>query len=277
MKRWPLIAASLALALPKPAHAQDRFEIQVYDSETAGPGNPGLELHINYDFSGTTVPSPDGANPTLHVLHLTFEPHLGVGNWGELGGYLQSAFIPGPEGPEYVYAGAKLRFKVRYPKELFGMLGLAVNFEISDVPAAFEPNRWGSEIRPIADLRWRALYFAINPIIDTDLQGPIAGQPQFAPAAKASVFFWERAALTAATGLEYYGVFGPFRNFYPPSQQYQSLYAVVDLTSDCVDLNVGLGHGFAAGEAWVGKAIIGFHPLSPAAAQSDRPPPVYPP
>jgi hypothetical protein len=280
MHRWPLFAASLALALPKPARAQDRFEIQVYDSETAGPGNPGLEVHLNYDFSGTTVRSPEGADPTIHVMHVTFEPHLGIGDWGEAGAYLQSAFIPGPlygYGPEYVYAGAKVRFKVRYPKKLFAMLGLAVNFEISDVPEAFEPNRWGSEIRLIADLRWRALYFAINPIIDTDLQGPIAGQPQFAPAAKASVFLWERIGLTAASGLEYYGVFGPFRNFLPPGQQYQSLYAVVDLTSDYVDLNIGLGHGFAAGEAWVGKAIIGFHPRTAPPAQSDRPPSVYPP
>jgi hypothetical protein len=269
MRRAPLLG--LVLLLAGPAHAQDRFEIQVYDSETAGPGNPGLEVHINYDFSGTTAPSPDGATPTVHVLHLTFEPHLGIADWAEIGAYLQSALLPEIEpapGPQYVYAGWKLRFKARYPQKLFGLLGLAANFEISDVPAMFEPNVWGSEIRLIADLRWRALYLAINPIIDTDLNGPLAGQPQFAPAAKASLFFLEHPALSVAGGFEYYGVFGPFRAFVPPQQQYQSLYAVLDFAGEYVDVNVGLGHGFAAGEAWVGKAIIGFHPHAPPTPQS---------
>jgi hypothetical protein len=269
MKRASLVG--LVVVLARPAQAQDRFEIQVYDSETAGPGNPGLEVHINYDFSGTTAPSPDGASSTVHVLHLTFEPHLGIADWAEIGAYLQSAFLPdfepGP-GPEYVYAGWKLRFKARYPKKLFGMLGLSANFEISDVPAMFEPNIWGSEVRLIADLRWRSLYVAINPIVDTDLNGPLAGQPQFAPAAKVSLFFLERTALSAAGGLEYYGFFGPFRDFLPPEQQEQSLYAVLDFMGECVDVNVGLGHSFAAGEGWVGKAIIGFHPRAPPTPQS---------
>jgi len=256
-----MLLCGLAALSASSARAQDRFEIQVYDSETAGPWVPGLELHLNYVFSGTTLPSADGAEPTSNVFHLTFEPHLGLGEWAELGAYLQTALTPGPD---YDYAGVKLRVKLRYPEKLFGMLGLAVNFEVSDVPAVFEPNVWGLEMRLIADLRWRLLYFSLNAIIGMDLQGALAGQPQLSPAAKASVFYWDHPGLACAAGLEYYGALGPFKDFYGASEQFHSLYGVLDFMSDYVDLNIGLGYGWGAADPWVGKAILGFHPRATA-------------
>jgi hypothetical protein len=39
------------------AAAQDRFEIQVYDTEVAEAFHFGLELHTNYVLSGTSVSS----------------------------------------------------------------------------------------------------------------------------------------------------------------------------------------------------------------------------
>ena len=238
------------------ARAQDRFEIQVYDSETAGAGQVGLETHWNYIFAGTKLTSPDGEEPNDHTFHLTFEPHVGLGDWGELGCYFQTAATPADG---YEYAGVKLRFKLRYPRKLWDILGLAINFEVSSVPHRFEPNEWGSEIRPVADVRWRALYVAVNPIIDTDLKGQYAGQPQFAPAAKGALFFLDREHLSAAAGLEYYSVLGPFGDFFSPSQQFHTLYGALDIGTPYVDVNVGFGHGFAAGESFVGKAILGFH------------------
>ena len=175
-----MLLVALAL-LPARALAQDNFEIQVYDSETAGPWHVGLETHLIYIATGTTVTSPDGQAPTEHQFHLTFEPHLGIGRWAELGMYLQFAEIPNAG---FQYAGVKLRCKLRLDEKLAGAIGLAINFEISSVPRRFEPNVWGSEIRPIIDGRWGLFYAAFNPIVDIDLSGVDAGLPQFQPAAK---------------------------------------------------------------------------------------------
>src|SRR6266568_4397187 len=73
-------AAVLLLALAAAeARAQDRFEIQVYDAQTAPPGGFGLETHLNHVFAD------------VDETHLTFEPHLGVAPWLEVGGYFQTA------------------------------------------------------------------------------------------------------------------------------------------------------------------------------------------
>jgi|SRR5208283_3282096 len=243
----------VALALvPARALAQDNFEIQVYDSETAGPWHVGLETHLIYLASGTTVTSPDGQAPTEHQFHLTFEPHLGIGTWVELGMYLQFAVLPQAG---FEYAGVKLRCKLRLDQKLAGTIGLAINFEISDVPRQFEPNVWGSEIRPIIDGRWGFFYAAVNPIVDIDLNGINAGLPQFEPAAK--VAFTVVGSL--ALGLEYYGAYGPITKTLPISESTNRLFAALDFASDYFDLNFGVGYGFTGPEKLIVKAILGFH------------------
>ena len=48
----------LLLAFASTARAQDAFEIQVYDSETAAPATGGFELHTIYVAQGTkTAPA----------------------------------------------------------------------------------------------------------------------------------------------------------------------------------------------------------------------------
>ncbi|GAC1597747.1 MAG: hypothetical protein NVS4B10_07670 [Myxococcales bacterium] len=247
------------------AFAQDRFEIQVYDSEVAEPGHFGLELHTNYVLKGSRSTPPEGELATQHVLHLTLEPHLGVFGWGEVGAYLQSALRP--EG-SFDYAGVKLRFKAKWPEKFFNeMLGLALNVEVSRIPKAYEPNVWSSELRPTIDLRAGSFYASVNPIIATDIQGPIAGHPQFEPAFKVAVFARPELSL----GSEYYAALGPFEAFLPAAEQSHRLYGVVDFASDYVDFNLGVGRGFGSAEPWVAKAIFGIHP--PGTPPSHTPPP----
>jgi hypothetical protein len=247
-----LVPLLLVGMFPARAYAQDNFEIQVYDSETAGPWRVGLETHLIYIVTGSTVTSPEGEAPTNHQFHLTFEPHLGIGTWVELGMYLQTAIRP-DEGFEY--AGVKLRCKLRLDEKLAGAIGLAINFEISNVPRQFEPNVWGSEIRPIIDGRWGLFYASFNPIFDIDLNGPQAGLPQFEPAAKVAFDVVHSLAL----GLEYYGAYGPITHTLPLSESTNRLFAALDFTSDYFDLNFGVGYGFTAPEQWLVKAILGFH------------------
>ena len=224
---WLLLALGL---LPARALAQDNFEIQVYDSETAGPWHVGLETHLIYIVTGTTVTTPDGQAPTNHQFHLTFEPHLGIGTWIELGMYLQTAVRPDYG---FEYAGVKLRCKLRLDEKLAGAIGLAINFEVSNVPRQFEPNVWGSEIRPIIDGRWGIFYASFNPIVGI--------------------------VHSLALGFEYYGAFGPITHTLPLSESTNRLFAALDFSSDYFDLNLGVGYGFTGPEQWLIKAILGFH------------------
>ena len=261
----PIRIALLLLLSSFAAAAQDRFEIQVYDSEVAEAGHFGLELHTNYVVRGSRTTSPEGELPTEHVLHATLEPHLGVFGWGELGGYLQSALRPDGS---LDYAGAKLRFKARWPaKFLDGSLGLAINFELSRIPGAYEPNVWGTEVRPVVDLHLGLLYLSFNPIVTTDLQGAQAGKPHSEPALKIAVFPRPELAL----GVETYSVLGPFERLLPVAQQSHRLFAVVDFSSDWFDFNLGVGRGLGSADPWVAKTIVGIHP--PGTPASHAPPP----
>jgi hypothetical protein len=253
--RWLASSVGLCVWLWSLAvHGQDRFEVQVYDSQTAGTLNPGLETHWNFSARGTQEPATEGELPTHHVTRLTFEPHLGLSELTELGAYFQTAQQPGGA---YEFAGLKLRFKIRYPRKLDGFLGLAVNFELSGVPSKYEANVWGGEVRPIADVRWHRLYAAINPILSLDFKGSYAGRPQLEPAAKVGI---DAVPASLQLGAEYYGGLGPVTGLFAVADQTHNVFGVIDFTSSYVDINFGIGYGLAAGDRWIVKSIIGFHP-----------------
>jgi hypothetical protein len=241
-----LVAASLVgaslVGVPAMAHAQDAFEIQVYDATTARRDEVGIETHLNQHVI-------DGA---ANETHLTFEPHYGLTDWAELGGYFQTALTTGGD---LAYAGVKLRLKLRRPGRVWeDRIGLALNGELSAIPSRFEPQVWGSEIRPILDLTDGALYASINPILTVDLRGELAGHPQLEPAAKLAVKLRE----TVAIGAEAYAAFGPIDDL--GSEHATRLLAVVDLTGEWWDLNLGVGYGWGDPDHAVAKLILGLHP-----------------
>ena len=237
-----LVVLAVLACATRTAHAQDAFEIQVYDVETAVHGDPGLEAHLNQHV---IEHAPD-------ETHLTLEPHYGLTDWAELGGYFQTAMT---STGELDYAGVKLRLKVRVPHRVWmKRIGLALNGELSDVPARFEPNVYGSELRPIVDLIAGRLYASVNPIVTTDLGGTLRGLPQFEPAAKITV----KACKTVAIGVEGYGAFGPFDAL--GSERVTRLFGVVDVTGAWWDLNVGAGWTWGLEDHPIVKLIVGIHP-----------------
>ncbi len=237
MKRALLIVLAAAPA----AHAQDEFEIQVYDVELAPRGEAGLEVHLNHHLIHD---APD-------ETHLTFEPHYGLRDWLELGGYFQTSLTTTGD---LAYAGVKLRTKLRWPRRVWSeRLGLAINFELSAVPSRFEANVWGSEVRPVVDVRVGRLYAAVNPIVATDLGGSLAGHPQLEPAAKLAAVIGERGM----AGVEGYGGFGPVDAL---DSGVVRAFAVVDYRGTWWDLNAGLGISHGSGDHPIGKLIFGLHP-----------------
>jgi hypothetical protein len=229
---------ALVLLVGGSARAQDRFEIQVYDSETAPPGEFGVEHHLNVVAEGRTTVE-DGELPTDHVFHLTFEPHIGLARWCEVGAYLQTAVRPDGE---LDYAGVKLRYKVRFPRRLRGVVGLALNAEISSVPAIYESNQIGGELRPIVDVKWRRLWASVNPIVTFDFRGA----PRFDPAAALMVAVGGGFSL----GAEYYGSI--------PDPQAHRLFGIIQWDWRWLSINTGVGYGFVASDDRViVKMIVG--------------------
>ena len=122
------------------------------------------------------------------------------------------------------------------------------------MPSRFEPQVWGSEVRPIIDLSAGQLYAAFNPILTMDLRGDVAGHPQFEPAGKLEVKLGEAVAV----GAEAYGAFGPIDDL--GSEHGSRLLGVVDITGDWWDLNIGGGYGWGDADHVVAKVIVGIHP-----------------
>jgi hypothetical protein len=237
------------------AQAQDAFEIQVYDSETAATGSFGSEVHLVYVADGVTRPE-GGELPSHHVLHATWEPHIGLSSFLEGGFYLQTALRP--DGT-WDYAGFKGRLKGRVPFRFArGLLGFAANVEVSTVPAAYDAAELGMELRPILDLEWGRLYASVNPILAMDLQKSLAGHPRFEPAARLAV----RAVSSLVIGGEYYGAIGPLDQLLPAAAQVHQLFGTVGWAyssgKKTYTIDAGVGHGFVAGDRWVAKMILGF-------------------
>ena len=240
-----LLAAAPALAL-------DPFEIQVYDGTANPVGAVGVELHANHVFSGLREAEAPELPPNGQT-HLTLEPSYGLFNFLELGGYLQTALRPSGQ---FDYAGVKLRAKFVLPTPPLH-LRLGVNVELSLLPRAYEPERWGTEIRPIVAFENERWLMAVNPILDFSYTGPLASKgPALEPAAMLKL----KLEPLLAAGVEYYAALGPLGAFAPVSAQQHYLFEAVDLLAlSHVELNVGLGEGLtAASNDWVGKMILGY-------------------
>ena len=241
------------LVAGREAQAADPFEIQVYDGTANAPGSFGLELHLNHVAEGLqTAPPP--ALPTDGVTHFTLEPSFGVRAWWELGAYLQTAVRPDGR---FDYAGAKLRSKFVTTRAFSPTLRFGVNLEVSRIPAAYEPDLWGGEIRPIAAWETERWLLAANPIVGTPLAGHgVSVQPTFEPAVMALC----KVGSLFDFGLEYYGSLGRFAGFDAPAKQEHYLYEVINLLSAAqLELNAGVGEGLTpASNRLVLKLIAGW-------------------
>jgi hypothetical protein len=245
-----LFGATLAVA--PDARAVDPFEIQVYDGTANPVGVPGIELHLNDWATGhreATAPEL----PLHGQFHATLEPSFGLTPFWELGAYLQTTLR---DDGGFDYAGVKLRSKFVTPPGWDEHWRLGLNLELSLLPEAYDRNRWGTEIRPIAAWESDSWLFALNPILDQPLAGADASQgPSFEPALKAG-----RKVGPVALGIEYYASFGPLSAPFAWRDQEHYLYEVVDVLSLAhVELNAGLGEGLTASSAGiVVKVIVGY-------------------
>lgn len=250
--RGPLRIVVAALLVSLPAAALDPFEIQVYDGTANGRGEVGLEMHLNYVARGLQA-SAAPELPSNRQAHATLEPSYGVTDSWELGAYLQGTLLPGGT---FEYSGVKLRSKLVTPPGWHEHLRLGVNFELSRLPVAYDPARWGVEVRPIVAWEDDRFLFALNPNLGMPLTAPASRQgPELEPCAMTKLKLG-----AVALGLEYYGSLGPVSAILPLAQQEHYLFETIDVVSwRGLELNVGVGEGLtAASNGLVVKTVVGW-------------------
>lgn len=250
--RSVLFAAFTVVAAVAAARGQGNYEIQVYGAETVAPRTTMLELHSNFTSVGQKA-IIDRVEPTNHAEHETVEITQGVNNWSEVGFYIFTSETAG-YGAQWV--GDHIRPRVRVPESWRWPVGVSLSTEIGYQRAAFSPDTWTWEIRPIVDKQSGRWYFAVNPALERTWHGPDVNQGfGFAPAAKISYDFTRQ--ITA--GLEYYADYGSLRSIASLHDQQQQFFPAVDLNvSPNWEINFGVGIGpTAATDRWIVKAIIG--------------------
>ncbi|MFZ5442810.1 MAG: hypothetical protein ACOZQL_22580 [Myxococcota bacterium] len=245
------IAAVGLLLAAVPARAGDIFEIQVYDSETADPLQVGAEVHFNHFAVGG--PADGTERQTDKTTHLTLEPHIGIASWCEAGAYFVSAFRP--DGT-FDFVGLKARFKMRVPWRFGGVLGLALNQELSSSRTDYEAEQFGWEIRPVIDADWRYAYVSLNPILDVPLGGVGAGVPGLEPSLKGFL----KPLPWLGVGAEYYADFGPLTQLGQVANHTHRVFAALDLEwkwgRQDFELNLAVGYGLQGADKWIAKLIF---------------------
>ena len=249
---WHLLAGILAVGLvfPSVSFAQGNYEIQVYPSETALPGETWVELHSNMALRGSTQ-MVGGVLPTEHALHETVEVTHGFTPWLEVGFY---TFTSVQSGGDWDWVGNHIRPRVRAPESWGWPVGAGLSLEFGYQQRRFSTDTWTLEIRPIIDFRRGPWYLAFNPSLGASLRGESQGV-ELQPSLKISYAFHPRIS----GGIEYYTSLGTLNRLDSFQQQQHSLYAAIDLNLGPEwEVNFGVGWGLTEStDRLIIKTILG--------------------
>ncbi|MGD0506523.1 MAG: hypothetical protein ABSA27_01920 [Terriglobales bacterium] len=230
--------------LTLPAHAQDNYEIQVYESEATPKNVTMVEIHSNFTVDGSKQVI-NGVPPSNHVEHETLEVTQGWSDWFETGFYVFTSIQPSygsgvsSNGGGWSWVGDHIRPRFTAPESWHLPVGLSISQEIGYQRRLFAEDSWNYELRPIIDKKIGRWFFDFNPTFDRALHGLNTGKGwEFSPNVKVSFDFTKKIT----GGFEYYGALGPVSNFDPISQQSQQIFPVIDLNvSPEWEINFGAG------------------------------------
>jgi hypothetical protein len=234
------------------AFGQDNYEIQVYGSDTVLPRSTMVEIHSNFTVKGTKSVE-EGVLPTNHAEHETLEITQGVNSWAEVGFYVFSSI---QSDGSWQWVGDHIRPRVRVPEKWHWPVGVSLSQEIGYQRAAFSPDTWTWEIRPIVDRKLGPWYLAFNPALDRSFHGPSVNKGvEFSPNVKVSYDFTKRIA----GGLEYYASYGSIGGFDPLREQQQQFIPSIDLDlGPQWEFNFGVGVGTTSStDHLIVKCIVG--------------------
>lgn len=239
-------------ALASFAGAQDNYEIQVYSYDTVAPRSTMVEIHSNFTVDGSKTVE-DRMLPTNHAEHETLEITQGINNWAEVGFYVFTSIQPN-EGWQWV--GDHIRPRVRAPESWHWPVGVSLSTEFGYQRAAFSPDTWTLEVRPIVDKKIGRWYFSFNPTLDRSFHGPGVNEGVgFSPNVKFSYDFTKKIA----GGLEYYAAYGPLTGFDALRDQQQQFFPSIDIDfAPEWEFNFGVGVGATRStDHLIVKCIVG--------------------
>jgi hypothetical protein len=189
--RIATLALCTVVALAPFARAQENYEIQVYGSDTVLPRSTMVEIHSNFTVNGSKTVE-GGMLPTNHAEHETLELTQGINDWSEVGFYVFTSIQP--DGG-WQWVGDHIRPRVRVPEKWHWPVGVSLSTEIGYQRAAFSPDTWTWEIRPILDKKIGPWYLSFNPALDRSFHGPGVNQGvAFSPNVKVSYDFTKKIA-----------------------------------------------------------------------------------
>jgi hypothetical protein len=144
MRAFAIVCAAVRLSIGA-AHAQDPFEIHVYEYETLRRGGFTFETHLNHIGKGTRT--SDGlAAPSQDQFHMAFELTAGLADFASIGCMQLNARRPA-SGLEY--AGWRVLPHLYAPHSWRLSLDVGLVAEFSFQKTTYEENSQRLEIRPI--------------------------------------------------------------------------------------------------------------------------------
>jgi hypothetical protein len=233
------------------AHAQDPFEIHVYEYETLKRGQFTFETHLNYTGVGTHTPNGSVA-PFNNQFHATFELTAGLTNNISVGFMELNARRPGNS---FEYAGWRVLPHLYAPRSWHLPFDAGLVAEFSFQKTTYEENSRRVELRPILEKHFGRTQVDFNPVFERALHGPGTQEGwNFEPAARLGYEVSER--LTPS--LEYYSAWGPLPTFLEGREQFHQILPGGDLKlAKNVVWSFGVGIGLTpAGNRLIYKSRI---------------------
>jgi hypothetical protein len=234
------------------ASAQDLFELEVFEYETAAAGQHDVELHTNVMSSGGVVPAVVSANHK--PAHISVEFARGWHDRFETALFVQTAPF-GSRGSAW-FAGGHARAKVRLGTLPRVPLRVGVSAEYAFNRAAFDHELQTFEVRSIVDYRHGRLLLIANPTIEVVTHGSEEGlEPVFDISARAGWRVVDRVVLTT----DYFSAAATTRHLQPEASAHHLMFGGVDLDlGSGWEMELGAGHCLTRHEPWVMKSTLGF-------------------
>jgi hypothetical protein len=247
------LACGLVLTLTiTSASAQDLFELEVFEYDTAAAGTYDVALHTNVMSRGGAAP------PTVagdhRPAHISLEVARGWTERWETAVFVQTAPF-GSSGSDR-FAGGHLRSKVRIGTLPALPLRFGVSAEYTFNRETFDHELQTFELRTIFDYSLGRLTLVANPTLELVTHGGNEGlEPVVDLSARAGWRLQERVTLTA----DYFSAVATVRHLQPENDAHHLLFGGFDVDLGTGwELGVSAGHCVTRHEPWVVRSVIGF-------------------
>ena len=251
MKRLLVFCSVFALTTAS-ASAQDLFELEVFEYETAPRGNYDVALHTNVMSRGGVT--PDSIAADHRPAHVSVEVARGWTDRFETAIFIQTAPF-GSSGSDR-FAGGHLRSKVRVGTFPAFPLRMALSGEYTFNRAAFDRELQTLEVRPILDYSRGRLSLVANPSLEFVTHGGDEGlEPVFDMSASAGWQLLKRLAVKT----DYFSAAATTRHLQRERGAHYLLFGGLDIDmGEGWELSLSAGHCVARHEPWLMRSVIGF-------------------